>query len=91
MTCRPVNCSTIVGSIIGYMFVEGIVNSRIIKPLTGFGLIECKFKKEKYFSRIDEVRKSKLFDKFVVVEWRGIVVPETRQILYVDSRVNQYD
>jgi len=51
------------------MFVEGIVSSRIMKPLVGFGLIECKFKKEKYGSSIDEARKSKLFDKFVGVEW----------------------
>ena len=37
----------------------------IISPLMNFGLLEATYKKERYFSRIEKVRKSELFDKFL--------------------------
>jgi len=43
------------------------LTSRIIDPLVGFGLLECKYKQDKYFRRIDQVRKTALFDRFVRV------------------------
>ena len=41
------------------------VSSRILSPLVGFGLLECKYKQEKYFKSIDQARKTSLFDRFI--------------------------
>ena len=40
--------------------------------MEGFGLVECSCKKFKGYSKIEKVRKSELFDKFVGVEWRAV-------------------
>ena len=42
-----------------------VVSSMIIYPLIGFGLLECKYKREKYINRIVQARKTSLFDKFI--------------------------
>ena len=44
---------------------EWVIASRIIYPLVGFGLLECKYKQEKYYKRIDQVKKTSLFDRFI--------------------------
>jgi hypothetical protein len=46
-----------------------LMELRIIRPLVGFGLINCKLKKEKYIGRVVAIRKSPLFDKFIRYEW----------------------
>lgn len=48
-----------------YLSKELFLVTRIIKPLVGFGLLECKYKQEKYLKRIEQVRKTPLFDKFM--------------------------
>ena len=40
---------------------EGYLTSRVIRPLEGFGLVECKYKQEKYLKRIVQIRKTPLF------------------------------
>ena len=52
-----------------FIKTELVLGSRIIKPLVGFGLLECRYKGKKFLSQIDKVRKTKLFDRFVVREW----------------------
>jgi hypothetical protein len=42
-----------------------LMELRMIRPLVGFGLINCKLKKEKYIGRVVAIRKSPLFDKFI--------------------------
>ena len=42
-----------------------LVEVRIIRPLAKFGLLEVMLKKEELFSRIEKVRKSSSFDRFV--------------------------
>ena len=42
-----------------------LVEVRIIRHLVKFGLLEAIYKKEKYLSRMEKVRKSSLFDKFL--------------------------
>ena len=49
------------------MKIEWVISSRIIRPLEGFGLVECSFK-GKGNLKSEKVRKSKLFDSFVVVD-----------------------
>ena len=49
----------------GFINEEMVVTSRILHPLVGFGLLECKYKQEKYFNRIVQARKTPLFDKFI--------------------------
>ena len=44
---------------------ERVMTSRIIYPLFRFGLLEGKFKQDKFFNRIDQARKTPLFDKFI--------------------------
>lgn len=44
---------------------EGYLTSRIIKPLVGFGLMECVYKHEKYIKRIVQVKKTPLFNQFM--------------------------
>jgi hypothetical protein len=48
--------------------VEWLIESRIIGPLTGFGLLECR-SKEKRYREIVAVRKTALFDRFM--RWEG--------------------
>ncbi len=52
-----------------HMKIEWILRSRILKPLEGFGLLECQYRKKEWRSEIWEVRKTALFDKFVGGEW----------------------
>jgi len=51
------------------MFAEWLLCSRIIEPLTGFGLLECRYKGKEGQSNLEKFKKSELFDKFVVREW----------------------
>ena len=44
---------------------SGIIKTRIIKPLEEFGLVECQRKGEKYYSEIEKVKKTELFDRFM--------------------------
>jgi hypothetical protein len=48
-----------------YIRKEWVVTSRIISPLIEFGILECKYKQEKHFNRIDQARKTSLFDRFI--------------------------
>jgi hypothetical protein len=48
--------------------VKWLVQSRIVGPLTGFGLLECRYKEEGG-REIVAVRKTKLFDRFI--RWEG--------------------
>jgi len=48
-----------------YVRKEWYLTSRIIRPLDGFGLVECKYKSEEKPSHIDQVKKTSLFDKFI--------------------------
>ena len=48
--------------------VEWLVQSRIVGPLTEFGLLECRYKEEGY-REIGAVRKTDLFDRFM--RWEG--------------------
>ena len=48
---------------------DWIVLSRIIRPLEGFGLVECRYKKKGKISSVDQVRKTELFDRFVRIGW----------------------
>jgi len=61
------------GSKYNYDIVDDItwlVESRIVEPLELFGLLECSYKEKfKNYVVMDKVKKSKLFDKFVVVKW----------------------
>jgi len=50
-------------------FPSWVMTSRIIKPLEEFGLLECQYKKINLRPELNKVKKSKLFDKFVVVKW----------------------
>ncbi len=50
-------------------FPSWVLTSRIIEPLEEFGLLECQYKKDDLHSEVVKVRKSKLFDKFIVVRW----------------------
>ena len=49
--------------------LKWIVRSRIINPLQGFGLLECSYEDKTEESGIKKVRKTRLFDRFVVREW----------------------
>lgn len=48
--------------------VEWLIQSRIVGPLTDFGLLECRYKAEGYRG-IGAVRKTGLFDRFM--RWEG--------------------
>lgn len=48
-----------------YRRKKRVMTSRIIYPLVRFGLLEGKYKQEKYFNRIDQARKTSLFDRFI--------------------------
>ena len=48
--------------------VEWLVQSRIVGPLRGFGLLECRYREERYRD-IGAVRKTALFDRFM--RWEG--------------------
>ena len=48
-----------------YSTKELYLTSRIIRPLEGFGLLECKYKQGKFFRSIIQVKKTPLFDKFM--------------------------
>jgi hypothetical protein len=48
-----------------YLKKEWFLIRRIIDPLVELGLLECKYIQEKYFNRMDQVRKTSLFDKFI--------------------------
>jgi len=48
--------------------VKWLVQSRIVGPLAGFGLLECRYKEERY-REIVAIRKTQLFDKFM--RWEG--------------------
>jgi len=48
--------------------VKWLVQSRIVRPLRGFGLLECRYK-EKGSREIGAVRKTELFDRFM--RWEG--------------------
>lgn len=49
--------------------ITWLVESRIVKPLEFFGLVDCSYKEimKKYMAR-DKVKKTKLFDKFMTFE-----------------------
>ena len=49
--------------------IEWVLIARIIRPLEGFGLLECQYKKGEWRDTIVKVRKTKLFDRFVGIEW----------------------
>jgi hypothetical protein len=49
-------------------FVEWFVESRIVRPLREFGLLECRYSKEEN-REIESLRKTGLFDKYMRVEW----------------------
>lgn len=61
----PAIMQEIEGEVKSYLSKESFLICRIIKPLVGFGLLECKYKQEKYLKRIVQVRKTPLFDKFI--------------------------
>ena len=61
----PVVLEAIEDELSKYMSEEQVVTSRIINPLVGFGLLECKYKQEKYINRIVQTRKTSLFDRFI--------------------------
>ena len=48
--------------------ISWLVEARIMRHLVKFGLLEAVAKEEKYFSRMEKVRKSWLFDKFIGYE-----------------------
>lgn len=48
--------------------VKWLIQSRIVGPLTDFGLLECRYKVEGY-REIGAVRKTELFDRFM--RWEG--------------------
>ena len=50
--------------------IEWTLYSRLIRPLEGFGLIECKYGKQKWrWSDVKKVKKTRLFDRFVGRKW----------------------
>ena len=49
--------------------IELVLDSRILRPLEGFGLLKCKYRKTKWRLKIEKIKKSKLFDKFVGRKW----------------------
>lgn len=51
------------------MRIEWLLVARIIRPLEGFGLLECEYRKKEWRDEIVKVRKTRLFDKFVRKEW----------------------
>ena len=51
--------------IVRHLKKEWFLIRRIIDPLVGFGLLECKYIQEEHFNRMDQVRKTPLFDKFI--------------------------
>ncbi len=54
----------------GMIFVEWVIVARIIQPLEKFGLLEClHYKEQKGLGEIAKARKTKLFDKFIKMEW----------------------
>ena len=48
-----------------YLKKEWFLIRRIIDPLVEFGLLECKYIQEGHFNRMNQVRKTSLFDKFI--------------------------
>ena len=48
-----------------YVRKEWYLNSRIMRPLEDFGLVECKYEGEPKRSHIAQVKKTPLFDKFM--------------------------
>ena len=49
--------------------LDWLLESRIVRPLRDFGLLECTYKQTKSYARIDEVRKGTLFDEFITFEF----------------------
>ena len=50
--------------------IEWTLYSRIIRPLEGFGLVECKYGKQNWRrSDVKKLKKTRLFDRFVGREW----------------------
>ena len=52
-----------------YARLNWLLESRIIRPLRDFGLLECTYKQSNLYTRIDELRKTKLFDRFISFEF----------------------
>lgn len=52
-----------------YAKTDRMLATRIVEPLQGFGLLECNYKKKKWLSELETVKKTELFDKFIKVEW----------------------
>ena len=52
-----------------HVFIEWIICSRIIEPLQGLGLLKGKYRGKKGDSEMKKVKKTRLFDRLIRVEW----------------------
>ena len=52
-----------------YVFIEWLIASRIINPLRDLGLLECNYTGKDMDMELRQLKKTKLFDKFITVQW----------------------